>query len=183
MMLNKQKAVRIIALVLFILLSIALILMRAFGVYTVLTVFRILDPINNQSVAELEYRTDIEPLTNRFPILEGSTVCFWKASTINDSRAPGPTDIYIRGFVVLTESTFNQLKEEYTWENIMPYPPYQPFAPPRFEEGMEPEVTGHTTFDWYQSKEFTDYMILGRYAGEMHVDLINGILYIDITTY
>lgn len=130
---------------------------------------------HNETPAQLEYRTDLEPLENKFPILADSPACYWKASTINASLFPGPTDIYYKGFVVLTEQAQQQIWDDYGWDFIE--------VSLQFEEGIDPHITGYEGFMWMRSREFTRSMIEGHFLGYLYVDFVNGVLYIDISTY
>lgn len=171
------------------------ILVATLAVFTVLVLIfvifliRLQMSIKNPPPAEIEYRTDIEPLIKQFPLLEGSTECYWKAATINDSIAPGPTDIYIKGFVVLQKDIFEQFVSQYTWEentemSLWEDTTVHDYSELTFEKGIDPKITGYSSFNWHRSDDFNEIFLNSHnFIGETYLDFENGILYIDATTH
>ena len=59
-------------------------------------------------------RTDVEPLATHFPWLDILS-CQWKAVVMGDNDIPGPTDIIICGYLVVSETYLTQLQDGYEW--------------------------------------------------------------------
>lgn len=50
-----------------------------------------------------EFRTDLDPLTKRFPLLAGAEEARWMSGTLGDDRVPGPSTYWIDAIVTLPE--------------------------------------------------------------------------------
>jgi len=153
-----------------------------FLVFSILGLFiadRIYINVSNarNDITRMEYRTDIEPLQRRFPHFDNSHETFWKTGICSKGFfPPARTDIWLKGFVILSPTDFYALEQEANWirtEKI-------------FEEGMYPSVTGFDRFDWHSSWEMSS--IIRResryrgfsYRGSFYLDKINRVLYFFI---
>lgn len=123
-------------------------------------------------LANLNYRTDVEPLKNHFPYLNEVTQAFWKSGRYGDSLI-GPSDVWLKGFVLLNNTDFDNLKSQYEWHKTEVI----------FEEGVNPNITGFEYFEWYLSKDFSEYLNQNTFMGDFYLDKNNGILYFDLSTY
>ena len=54
-----------------------------------------------QKVAIGGVRTDVAPLTSRWPLLGDPVEAWWRGGTLGDSRAPGPSTVWIDAVVTL----------------------------------------------------------------------------------
>lgn len=64
-----------------------------------------------------ELRTDLEPLTKRFPALDNPEQARWMSGTFGSDRAPGPSTYWIDAVITLSESKFEELKSTYAPES------------------------------------------------------------------
>lgn len=87
-----------------------------------------------------ELRTDLEPLTKRFPLLTAAEKAEWMSGTLGDDRVPGPSTYWIDAIVTLPASTLTEI-DRGTQENT---------APPEVVEGLRahlpegPYLTGQS---------------------------------------
>ena len=56
-------------------------------------------------------RTDLAPLTRRFPALGDPEAAHWQSGTLGDARAPGPTSYWIDAVVQVPAGTAVELRE------------------------------------------------------------------------
>ena len=61
-----------------------------------------------------ELRTDGEPLTKRFPILEAPLEVQWMSGTHGDSRNPGPSTYWIDSVITLSDDQIDGLTAAYS---------------------------------------------------------------------
>lgn len=61
-----------------------------------------------------ELRTDEEPLTKRFPVLEAPFEVQWMSGTYGDSRNPGPSTYWIDAVITLDDSQIDDLTAAYS---------------------------------------------------------------------
>ncbi|NLF27327.1 MAG: hypothetical protein GX592_05460 [Clostridiales bacterium] len=117
----------------------------------------------------IEYRTDILPIRNRFPDLPEFTTCYWKADMIGHIYF-GPTSYWMRGFVCLDEKEFQQVLADYVWkeESIV------------FPTGIDPSITGKSNFRWHSNAEFESLILQQNFVGIVLLDVNNGILYFSV---
>ena len=123
---------------------------------------------DNSSFDGMDYRTDIEPVEQRFAIAGETESVYWKARMIGESDF-GPSSYQMVVFVNVSD--FDEIASEYE------------FTPaendPLFPDGTDPTVTGFSQFDWRQCKIWSDEILAGKYVGEVYFDLINGLIYIN----
>ena len=124
---------------------------------------------DSKDAATIEYRTESEPLEFRFPDAPDFTECYWKADTIGQTYF-GPTNYWMRGFIILDENTFQKILADYEWtSNSIDFP-----------NGIAPDVTGRNGFDWYINKKFEQLLLRHSFVGHIFLDTVNGILYFDV---
>ena len=174
---NKQSKVSCMAK--FFIIVLILLLFSFLGMLIVNAIYgNIIDARND--ITTMEYRTDIEPLHRRFARFDNSHETFWKAGRYNGGfLPPGPTDIWLRGFIILNPTDFYALKLEGNWTRTELV----------FEEGMDPSVTGLDHFDWHSSREMSQTILRESryrgfyYLGSFYLDKANEILYFYIATF
>lgn len=60
-----------------------------------------------------ELRSDTEPLTTRFPMLDGLREVKWMSGTYGDARNPGPSTYWIDAVITLDPGTIDKLTSTY----------------------------------------------------------------------
>ncbi|EWC60053.1 hypothetical protein UO65_4619 [Actinokineospora spheciospongiae] len=58
-----------------------------------------------------ELRTDLDPLTKRFPLLTQAETAQWMSGTLGDDRVPGPSTYWIDAIVTLPRATVAEISE------------------------------------------------------------------------
>lgn len=117
----------------------------------------------------MDYRTDSEAITNRFPSLENIVKCYWKADIIGRANF-GPTSYWMKGFIEPDRDEVANIRTRYEWIS----------ASLEFVNGISPTITGCYEFDWKYSKEFSDDIKGASFIGEFYYDSKNGLLYFDL---
>ena len=125
--------------------------------------------IQKSALEKTEYREDIEPISNRFPLIVGIESCFWKADSIG-SFGIGPSSYWMKGFLVLSDGAGTELTNLYEWED----------AEIVFPVGMNPDITGLTNFQWSYSREFSDDVKGSSFVGDFFFDVKMGVIYFDL---
>ncbi|MBE7059471.1 MAG: hypothetical protein E7389_01455 [Ruminococcaceae bacterium] len=125
--------------------------------------------MHNDNLMQSDYRTDTEPLVNRFGNVIDIQSCYWKTAKISNFNF-GPTAYRLKGFIILTETCFDNIKSEYDFEQISL----------TFEENINPHITGLSNFEWYYNKLLSDKISQNAYIGNWYIDINNGILYFDL---
>jgi len=120
-------------------------------------------------ITEMDYREDVEPITKRFPIFEKIEKCYWKAEIIGELNF-GLSSYWMKGFIVLTEKTKNELLNSYVWEQIELL----------FTEGIDPNITEFNNCDWAYNKDFSDEITRPFFIGDFYLDVSNGVIYFDL---
>ena len=57
-----------------------------------------------------ELRTDLEPLTTRFPVLDAPERARWMSGTLGSDRAPGPSTYWIDAVITLSQANTDELR-------------------------------------------------------------------------
>ena len=73
------------------------------------------EPAEKSGTGEL--RTDLEPLTKRFPALADAEQARWMSGTFGSDRAPGPSTYWIDAVVTLPESKIDELRTAHVPES------------------------------------------------------------------
>jgi len=58
-----------------------------------------------------ELRTDLDPLTKRFPLLAEAETARWMSGTLGDDRVPGPSTYWIDAIVTLPGATVAEISK------------------------------------------------------------------------
>ena len=120
--------------------------------------------------SSIEYRTDAQPIIDRFPSLPAFQSCYWKADTIGRTESIGPTNYWMEGFIVLEKDSYTQLLNAYSWKPVsMKFPP-----------GIDPAATGFEAFSWCYNKEFDAKVRTAAFVGDFCFDTTHGILYFSL---
>ena len=115
---------------------------------------------------DIEYRTDTEPIENRFSYLKGDIDrVYWKAGTIGNSSI-GPTSYFMTGFITVDK----KFENEYKFNSV----------DISFPVGIDPAITGFASFKWGENDEFKKQILGNRFIGDVLYDLENGIIYINV---
>lgn len=124
--------------------------------------FALYSPTKN----EVQYRTDIKPVSNRIPNLKNIQKVYWSAKIFNDNF--GPTAYWMRGYVFLNHVSIQDLKASYTWETVSLKPK------------IEYDFNGKAQ-KWSYSEEFNSFMMGSKYViSKIYLDLNSGTLYFEI---
>ena len=121
------------------------------------------------SKREIELRTDREPIENRFPDLPSFTDCYWKTNIIG-TKSFGPSNYWIKGFIVLDEEDAVELRENYVWE----------IANIEFSKEINPEILNINAKNWYYSDAFSKSLIRQRFIGNFYFESEAKILYFEV---
>jgi len=127
----------------------------------------------------IDYRTDIAPLQERFTNLGNIQSAYWKSGAYNGAsffgNLIGPTDYWLKGFILLSDTDYDIIQSEYNWDE----------TEITFDDGINPSITGFDSYKWYSSEDINEQLIYYTYhlMGEFYLDKRNKILYFDVNTY
>lgn len=138
-----------------------------FCVITVIVATSILVLSFNSKDESIEYKTDIEPIVNRFPNIGEIKNSYWKADTYG--RDFGPTSYWMKGYIYPVESEVEKFKKSFTWQ-----------LTPDWNPEFESILSISDTQQWAYSEEFNSYIKSSNFIGEFHMDLRNGVIYFDV---
>jgi len=128
--------------------------------------------LDQRDASEIEYRTDMQPITDRFPSLPAFKSCHWKANTIGRTDF-GPTNYWMNGFIVLENESFLKLLSDYIWKPVSV----------KFPRGIEPEITTLREFNWCYNEEFETLFKSQSFIGDVYLDTLNGVLYFSVENH
>lgn len=114
---------------------------------------------------DVDYRTDIEPIISRFPMLKDIQKVYWSSKVIDNSF--GPTSYWMRGYVFLDQISTLNIKNIYSWETV------------NINPKMEYDFMGETQ-NWSYSEEFNNFIKTSNYIGKFYLDLNGDLLYFEI---
>ena len=129
-------------------------------------IFRCQNQINRETT---DYRTDIQPLADRFGENIEIKSCFWKANVIGRDLV-GPTPYWMKGFIIINNDTLEKIENEYDLAEIKI----------NFDEDVNPAVTGFNDFKWCYNDELSKKIKGAGFVGEFYIDTNNGVLYFDL---
>lgn len=129
-------------------------------------IFRCQNQINRETT---DYRTDIQPLADRFGENIEIKSCFWKANVIGRDSV-GPTPYWMKGFIIINNDTLEKIENEYDLAEIKI----------NFDEDVNPAVTGFNDFKWCYNDELSKKIKGTGFIGEFYIDTNNGVLYFDL---
>lgn len=121
------------------------------------------------NLERIDYKTDAQPLINRFGKTIDIELCFWKSDTIGKTNF-GPSPYWMKGFIKISQENLMELKTK--------YPTIKTDV--RFEKGISPDITGFSNFDWQYNKELSREIAGAGFIGEFYLDINNGVFYFDL---
>lgn len=124
---------------------------------------------NESDVSKMEYRTDEQPIIDRFPSLPTFQDCYWKANATGRTDI-GPTNYWMKGFIILNKTSYEQILNEYTWESVSL----------EFSKGIDPTITNYEDFNWCYNKDFESRVKTTSFVGNFYLDTKNGILFFSV---
>lgn len=116
-----------------------------------------------------EFRSDLEPIVERFGNSVEINSCFWKAAPITSNRI-GPSSYWIKGFIVLTKADFDRIVNDYSMKKTQI----------TFDDNINPNITGYNNFNWYYSDKLAHELKGGNFIGDVYLDITNGIVFFDL---
>lgn len=119
---------------------------------------------------KLEYSENIESITHYFTELQTVEHVHFKSESVGSNGRIGPSSFSIVGFINISEDEKNSICETYDFVA----------DEPDFPNGISPDITGKTNFSWYSSYDFSRKLLKGNFAGEVYLDFMNSIIYIDV---
>lgn len=122
-----------------------------------------------QDLEKIEYKTDVQPLINRFGKTIDIESCFWKSDTIGKTNF-GPSSYWMKGFIKISQENLMELKTKHPMMK----------AEVHFEKGISPYITGFSNFDWKYNKELSREIAGAGFVGDFYLDINNGIFYFDL---
>lgn len=116
------------------------------------------------------YSTDPQPITDRFPSLGQPEQVYWKQHTFGSGLAAciGPTSYRLTGFAI-TDAVESLSNKKFTDAGVIDYP-----------DGIGPDITGFTQFDWRKYPDFTAELLGNHYIGTVLVDVQKRLVYFDV---
>ena len=124
---------------------------------------------SKKGLERIEYRTDIQPLNERFSKTLDISDCFWKVSTIGNTRF-GPSSYWMKGYAFISQETAESIKAEYSFVDVNI----------NFEKGITPDVTKKNEFRWSYNKKLSREIAGTKFIGEVYFDTLNNIIYFDL---
>ena len=124
----------------------------------------------------IEYRNDIDYINKYFKALEDSVVeAYWKYFEYPSSVRIGPSNFVVSGFIKVSEEEVEKIEGLFTFieaENNK--------SSIDFPNGISPDITGCSDFDWRYSKDFNKWIVGGTWIGEAFYDINNKIIYVYV---
>lgn len=139
--------------------------LKFFGIILLVIITALLFTFYFPNNNEISYRTDIKPISNRFPKLKDIQKVYWSTNVIDDDF--GPTSYWMRGYVFLDHASISDLKTTYTWETV------------NLKPKVEYDFNGKTQ-NWSYSEEFNNSIKNSNYVGQFYLDSNSDSLYFDI---
>ena len=121
-------------------------------------------------LTEMDYSENIESIASYFDGFDMIEKVYFKSTEIDNGSLLGPTNLRIVGFVCLSEEETSVLCENYDFDK----------KSPQFPDGISPEITRYTDFNWTSCKEYTNKLLKGNFVGEAYLDTNNGVVYLYV---
>ena len=131
----------------------------------------------------INYSRDIEPLNRTFKALENTvTDGFWKYYEWGTTSL-GPANYIVCGFIRISPDEVELIEKQFSFEKIADIDKEYldegiETNPLQFPNGISPEITGCSDFDWRYSAEFEKWLEAGRWIGDAFYDMNNKIIYV-----
>ena len=127
------------------------------------------EEVNN--FTQIDYSNNIEAMEYYFPELGSINNGYFKSISLNgESRTIGPSTFCVAGFLCISKEAVNVFLDGYEFIK----------KDPSFPLGVSPEVTEYVDFSWYTSNEFSKYLLKGNFVGDVYIDIMNCLIYINI---
>jgi hypothetical protein len=120
-----------------------------------------------------EWRTDKEPILNRFPQIGDFNKCYWKADLVNKNNRitiPAPTSYWMKGFVYFNETSIETIKTQYNWYR----------ADKDWKPSFDEPILNTNTPEWYFSEEYNNYILTSNYYGKIYINFENNLLFFEV---
>lgn len=116
-------------------------------------------------------QSNIEIVKEIFPNLEGvESVSFEVNNPSVNSRVPGPTELQLRGHIVITEETANKYMSDYEWKEVN-----VDFSAEYFD------VSEYIDDKWYYSADFNNTVISDKFMGAIYFNGKN--MWFEVTQF
>lgn len=119
----------------------------------------------------LEYRYDVNPLNSSFKSLNNSIIsACWKEYRWGNDRVPGPSCYRMAGFMKILPEEAERIENQFAFEP----------SDVDFADGIYPEDTGFSDFNWGYNEDFNKCIEAGTWIGSAYYDANNNIVYVDV---
>lgn len=157
--------------------SILFALIVIFGIFAVTHNYTALLPIisseSKSDQIDIEYNENIDSVATQFPYIEDIQAVYWKEDIVGNGRGIGPTDYWIKAFVIVDSTYIDKIIADYEWENKSPV----------FSGEIEPKITKIEKVTWSYNADFSEKVLDVSYIGEVYIDLNNHLIYINAMTH
>lgn len=117
-----------------------------------------------------EYCYDIKPLNEGFKALNNSIIsACWKEYRWGDGIL-GPSSYMMSGFMEISSEEAKQIENQFVFES----------RDIDFADGIHPEDTGFSDFNWGYSTDFKKFIIAGTWIGDVYYDTTNKLIYVYV---
>lgn len=115
------------------------------------------------------WRTDLEPLIKFFPVFSDAEECCWKSGNNNSLfSAPGPSSVWIKGYIRLAAASLKRLRQNYSWEQAE-CQPYQIEGCPGYPLNNA---------QWLLSQELSTEVMMPQFVGWIYINEQSNAVYI-----
>jgi hypothetical protein len=128
---------------------------------------------NDVNEYDAEFKTEKNPISDRFPKLGEFEKCYWKADIIGKKSSkltPGPTPYWMKGYIFLDRQEFEAFKNNYKWTSV----------DDNWKPELDAEILGVKPANWSYSEEFNSFIKPPSFFGEFYLDIEKGIIYFDV---
>ncbi|RXZ81548.1 hypothetical protein EBB07_14595 [Paenibacillaceae bacterium] len=141
-----------------------------FFILALISIIIVILTILSQSTSntDSQYKTDIQPVMDRFPLLEKINKAYWKAEVIGDNSF-GPSSYWMKGYVFLDTSIMERIQKLFNW-NYMD----------NFNPAMKLDIHHEQEHRWAYSEEFNSYIKASDFIGNFYLDVNNGLIYFEV---
>ncbi|XEC95219.1 hypothetical protein AB6A23_01155 [Paenibacillus tarimensis] len=116
------------------------------------------------------YRTDVQPVLDRFPLLQKVNKVYWNAEIIGDTSF-GPSSYRMKGYVFLDIRDAEKFLESFSWHDIADFKP-------TMKLGLN--IHQKQEHEWVFSEEFNNYIKPSDFIGKFYFDKMNSLLYFEV---
>lgn len=120
-------------------------------------------------IRQRQWRTELAPLTNLFPVFSEAEDCCWKVGNHSSFfTIPGPSCGWIKGYIKLPTTTLEQLYQNYAWVQTEGTP-YQIESGPDYPYEDAP---------WFFSQKFSVDVLMPKFVGQIYLCKQYNVLFI-----